>query len=67
MNKLIIAGIIIVIIIVIASVSLSDTMELNNEDNEIQETSPLETTEEPTSGRNFEVFLEESVGIKTSP
>ena len=67
MNKLIIAGIIIVIIIVVASVSLSDTMELNNEDNEIQETSPLETTEEPTSGRNLEVFLEETVGITTSP
>ena len=67
MNKLIIAGIIIVIIIVIASVSLSNSPEQNNEENEIQETSPLETTEEPTSGRNFEVFLEESVGIKTNP
>ena len=66
MNKLVIAGIIIVIIIVIVSVSLSDTMEQNNEDNEIQETPPLETTEEPT-GRNLEVFLEESVGITTSP
>ena len=67
MNKLIIAGIIIVIIIGIASVSLSNSPEQNNEENEIQETSPLETTEEPTSGRNFEVFLEESVGIKTNP
>ena len=67
MNKLVIAGIIIVIIIVIVSVSLSDTMEQNNEDNEIQETPPLETTEEPTSGRNLEVFLEESLTMKTSP
>ena len=67
MNKLIIVGIIIVIIIGIVSVSLSDTAEQNNEDNEIEETSPLETVEEPTSGRNLEVFLEETVGLSTSP
>ncbi len=67
MNKLIIAGIVIVIIIGIVSVSLSDTAEQNNEDNEIDETSPLEVVEEPTSGRNLEVFLEETVGLKTSP
>jgi len=66
-NKLIIAGIVIVIIIGIVSVSLSDTAEQNNEDNEIDETSPLEVVEEPTSGRNLEVFLEETVGLKTSP
>ena len=67
MNKLIIAGIIIVIIIGIASVSLSNPVEQNNEDNEIEVTSPLETVEEPTSGRNFEVFLEENVSMKTVP
>ena len=67
MNKLIIAGIVIVIIIGIVSVSLSDTAEQNNEDNEIDETSPLEVVEEPTSGRNLEVFLEETVGITTGP
>lgn len=67
MNKLIIAGIVIVIIIGIVSVSLSDTAEQNNEDNEIDETSPLEVVEEPTSGRNLEVFLEETVGLTTSP
>lgn len=67
MNKLIIAGIVIVIIIGIVSVSLSDTAEQNNEDNEIEETSPLEVVEEPTSGRNLEVFLEETVGLTTGP
>ena len=67
MNKLIIAGIVIVIIIGIVSVSLSDTAEQNNEDNEIDETSPLEVVEEPTSGRNLEVFLEETVGLTTGP
>ena len=69
MNKLIIAGIVIVIIIIIGivSVSLSDTAEQNNEDNKIDETSPLEVVEEPTSGRNLEVFLEETVGLTTSP
>ena len=66
MNKLIIAGIVIVIIIGVASVSLSDTAEQNNEDNKIDETSPLETTEEPT-GRNLEIFLEESLSMKTTP
>jgi len=66
-NKLIIAGIVIVIIIGIVSVSLSDTAEQNNEDNEIDETSPLEVVEEPTSGRNLEVFLEETVGLTTGP
>lgn len=66
MNKLIIAGIIIVIIIGIASISLSNPVEQNNEDNEIEETSPLETTEEPT-GRNLEIFLEESLSMKTTP
>ena len=66
MKKLIIAGIIIVIIIGIVSVSLSNPVEQNNEDNEIEETTPLETVEEPT-GHNFEVFLEEKVSMKTVP
>ena len=67
MNKLIITGIIIVIIIGIASVSLSNSPEQNNVDNEIEETAPLETVEEPTSGSNLEIFLEETVSMKTTP
>lgn len=65
MKKLIIAGIIIVVIIGIVAISLSDSVEPNNESDEIQEIPPLDTVEETKTGRNLEVFLEESVSMKT--
>ena len=66
MKKPIIAGIIIVIIIGIVAISLSDSVEQNNESDEIQEIPPLDTAEEKT-GRNLEVHLEESLSMTTSP
>ncbi len=67
MKKPIIVGIIIVIVIGIVIISLSDSVEQNNESDEIQEIPPLDTVEETKTGRNLEVFLEESVSMKTSP
>lgn len=67
MKKPIIAGIIIVIIIGILIISLSDSVEQNNESDEIQEIPPLDTAEETKTGRNLEIHLEESVSMTTSP
>jgi len=66
-KKPIIAGIIIVVIVGIIAISLSDSVEQNNESEEIQEIPPLDTEEETKTGRNLEVFIEESVSITSSP